>query len=136
MPETSIGQHNEPQVIISSPIINEEDDAFMRRLLDFVEENLGNSDVGVGEMATATAKSRSNLNRKMKQLLGVTPADFLKEARMKRAKQLLATTTRGINEIAYGCGFSDPKYFSKCFKSSLGMSPSEYRSMMQAQYKS
>ncbi len=131
MPETSIGQHAEPHLIVSSPIINEEDDAFMRRLLQFVDENLGNSDVGVGEMAVATATSRSNLNRKMKQLLGVTPADFLKEARMKRAKQLLATTMRGVNEIAYNCGFSDPKYFSKCFKSSLGMSPSEYRNSMQ-----
>ena len=68
----------------------------------------------------------------MKQLLGVTPADFLKEARMKRAQQLLASTMRGVNEIAYGCGFSDPKYFSKCFKSTVGMSPSEYRTMAQA----
>ena len=103
----------------------------MRRLLDFVDENLGNSDVGVDEMASATATSRSSLNRKMKQLLGITPADFLREARMKRAKQLLATTMRGVNEIAYGCGFSDPKYFSKCFKAAEGMSPSEYRTRVQ-----
>lgn len=120
-----------PHMVIASPIINEEDDAFMRRLLDFVEENMSNSDVGVDEMASATATSRSSLNRRMKQLLGVTPADFLKEARMKRAKQLLATTMRGVNEIAYGCGFSDPKYFSKCFKAAEGMSPSEYRAKVQ-----
>jgi transcriptional regulator GlxA family with amidase domain len=50
---------------------------------------------------------------------------------MKRAKQLLATTMRGVNEIAYGCGFSDPKYFSKCFKAAEGMSPSEYRTRVQ-----
>lgn len=131
MSESSTVAHVEPQVIISSSIINEEDDAFMRRLLDFVDENLGNSDVGVDEMASATATSRSSLNRKMKQLLGITPADFLREARMKRAKQLLATTMRGVNEIAYGCGFSDPKYFSKCFKAAEGMSPSEYRARVQ-----
>ena len=129
---TTASQPAAPQMMIASPIINEEDDAFMRRLLNFVDENLGNSDVGVDEMASATATSRSSLNRKMKQLLGVTPADFLKEARMKRAQQLLASTMRGVNEIAYGCGFSDPKYFSKCFKSTVGMSPSEYRTMAQA----
>lgn len=133
MPSTAHQPHDtdSPQMMIASPIINEEDDAFMRRLLDFVEENMSNSDVGVDEMASATATSRSSLNRRMKQLLGVTPADFLKEARMKRAKQLLATTMRGVNEIAYGCGFSDPKYFSKCFKAAEGVSPSEYRANVQ-----
>jgi AraC-like DNA-binding protein/ligand-binding sensor domain-containing protein len=112
-------------------IVNEEDEAFMQRVLQFVDHNMSNSDVGVDEMALATATSRSSLNRRMKQLMGVTPADFLKEARMKRAKQLLATTMRSVNEIAYGCGFSDPKYFSKCFKFSEGMSPSEYRARVQ-----
>lgn len=110
------------------PRITEEDDEFMRRLLSFVEENLGNSSIGVDDMASATATSRSSLNRKTKSLLGVTPADFLREARMKRACQQLQNTTNGVNDIAYSCGFSDPKYFSKCFKVSIGMSPSEYRS--------
>ena len=100
----------------------------MRRLLSFVEENLGNSSIGVDDMASATATSRSSLNRKTKSLLGVTPADFLREARMKRACQQLQNTSNGVNDIAYSCGFSDPKYFSKCFKVSIGMSPSEYRS--------
>lgn len=110
------------------PHITAEDDVFMRRLLSFVEENMGNSGIGVDDMASATATSRSSLNRKTKSLLGVTPADFLKEARMKRACRLLLDTTKGVNDIAYSCGFSDPKYFSKCFKASIGMSPSEYRS--------
>lgn len=135
--ETVIGDDDspadaeQPQMLVASPIINEEDDAFMRRLIDFVEENLSDSDTGVDEIAAATATSRSSLNRKMKQMLGVTPADFLKEARMKRAQQLLATTMRSINDVAYGCGFTDPKYFSKCFRSMEGMSPSDYRAKMQ-----
>lgn len=111
--------------------LSDEDDAFMRRLMSFIDENLGDSNVGVDEMASATATSRSSLNRKMKSILGVTPADFLKEARMKRACQLLSTTTNGINDIAYSCGFSDPKYFSKCFKASIGTSPSDYRTQNQ-----
>lgn len=111
--------------------LSDEDDAFMRRLMTFIDENLGDSSVGVDEMASATATSRSSLNRKMKSILGVTPADFLKEARMKRACQQLTNTSNGINDIAYACGFSDPKYFSKCFKVSLGMSPSDYRAQNQ-----
>ncbi len=115
------------QVVVASPHLSEEDDAFMRRLMSFVEENISVSSIGVEEMASATATSRSSLNRRMKTLLGVTPADFLREARMKLATQQLLTTSKSINDIAYSCGFSDPKYFSKCFKSSLGISPSEYR---------
>lgn len=57
----------------------------------------------------------------------MTPADFLREARMKKASRLLLTTGDSINDIAYSCGFSDAKYFSKCFKASRGLSPSEYR---------
>ncbi|MGN1376547.1 MAG: helix-turn-helix domain-containing protein [Prevotella sp.] len=107
--------------------ISQEDNDFMSRLLSFVDDNLANSDICIDDMALATATSRSSLNRKTKMLLGVTPADFLKEARMKRACNLLLTTTKNINDIAYSCGFSDSKYFSKCFKVCIGISPSEYR---------
>ena len=107
--------------------MSDEDRQFMKRLTDFVTNNLSNSNASVDDMAAATATSRSSLNRKTKNLLGVTPADFMKEARMKRACQMLMTTTDNINDIAYACGFADAKYFSKCFKASRGMSPSEYR---------
>ena len=71
----------------------------MRRLLAFVDANLGNSSVGIDDMAAATATSSSSLNRKTKRLLGVTPADFLREARMKRASQLLLTTHRDRKSV-------------------------------------
>ena len=119
------GQAQADTVVVSH--LNEEDEAFMRRLMDFVEKNIGNSYVGVDDMAEATATSRSSLNRKMKSILGVTPADFLREARLKKACQMLEKTNKGVNEIAYACGFSDPKYFSKVFKTSMDMSPSDYR---------
>lgn len=110
-----------------NPQMSQVDEAFMNRLMQFVESNIGNSDVSVDDMADATAMSRSSLARKMKQLLGVTPADFLKEARIKRAAHLLETTDKTTSEIAYACGFSDPKYFSKCFKATMGKTPKEMR---------
>lgn len=101
---------------------------FMQRLMDYVERNLGNSNASLADMADATATSKSSLTRRMHQLLGVTPADFLKEARLKHASQLLRTTTHSLTEISLACGFSDPKYFSKCFKAATGKTPTEYRS--------
>lgn len=108
--------------------MSDDDHQFMKRFTAFIADNLSNSDASIDDMASATATSRSSLNRKTKNLLGMTPADFLKEARMKKACQLLMTTSGSINDIAYACGFSDAKYFSKCFKASRGVSPSEYRS--------
>lgn len=117
----------EPHATIINPQLSPADEAFMNRLVQFVENNISNSEIGVDDIADATAMSRSSLSRKMKQLLGVTPADFLKEARIKRAAHLLSTSTLSTSDIAYSCGFSDPKYFSKCFKASTGKTPKEFR---------
>jgi AraC-like DNA-binding protein len=117
----------QPTVEVLSPHMSQEDRAFMQRLVNFVNENMSNSGISVQDMAEATAMSRSSLNRKMHTLLGVTPADFLREARMKRACELLRTSGQSTSDIAYACGFSDPKYFSKTFKMSQGMSPRSFR---------
>ena len=106
--------------------------SFMQPLLAFVEANIGNSDADVGQMAEACAVSRSVLQRKMKQLMGVSPADFLREARMKRATQLLSQTDLTVSEVAYRCGFTDPKYFSRTFRQSQGVSPTEYKQQVGA----
>jgi len=108
--------------------LSEQDQAFMDRVVRYVEEHIGDADANTDGMAEAAAASRSVLFRKMKNIVGLTPADFLREARIKRACQLLTTTQNTVADVAYSCGFSDPKYFSKCFKSSTGCSPKEYRS--------
>ncbi|MGN1263652.1 MAG: helix-turn-helix domain-containing protein, partial [Prevotella sp.] len=105
----------------------DESDPFVKRLLTFVEQHIADSSVTLDDMASETAMSRSALNRKIKSLFGVTPMDFLREARIKRACHLLQHTATGVNDIAYMCGFSDSKYFSKCFKASVGKTPTEYR---------
>ena len=111
----------------AAPSIKAEDDAIMQRVVKFIEENIGNSDVSIGDMAAAAATSRSGLQRKMKQAMGVTPQEFLHQARMKRACQLLRQTQKTVSEVAYACGFTDPKYFSRSFKQSVGMSPTDYK---------
>ncbi|MBR1414342.1 MAG: helix-turn-helix domain-containing protein [Prevotella sp.] len=102
-------------------------DPFMQQVLNFVEKNIGNSDADISQMAEACAVSRSVLQRRTKQLMGLTPADFLREARIKHACRLFTTTDQTVAEVAYHCGFNDPKYFSRCFKQSVGMSPTEYK---------
>ena len=100
----------------------------MDRVMQYVEEHIADTDANIDAMAEAAATSRSGLFRKMKGIVGLTPADFLREARIKRACLLLTATQIPVADIAYRCGFNDPKYFGKCFKASTGCSPTEYRS--------
>lgn len=116
---------NHPQT--ASPQVDADDDAMMKRVTAFVEQHIADADINVGDMASAAATSRSGLQRKMKQLLGITPLDFLREARIKHACQLLRTTDKTVSEVAFSSGFSDPKYFSRCFKASVGQTPTDYK---------
>lgn len=104
-----------------------EDDRMMKLVMKFVDEHIGDSDCSIGDMAEAAATSRSGLQRRMKQLTGVSPLEFMREARIKRACELLHDPKCTIGEVAFACGFSDPKYFSRSFKTSVGVSPSEYK---------
>ncbi len=103
------------------------DDEVMKKVVDFVEQNISNSNADMAQMAEACAVSRSVLQRRIKQATGLTPTDFLRAARLNHARQLLLTTQQTVSEVAYHCGFSDPKYFSRFFKHSTGMSPTEFK---------
>ena len=99
----------------------------MSRLMDFIEKHIGEEDLRAEDMASAMNLGRTVFYRKLKRLVGVTPTEFLRQVRIQRAIQLITLSKKPVSEIAYSVGFSDPKYFSKCFKKETGMSPSEYR---------
>lgn len=93
----------------------------------YIQEHIADAGMSVEDMAKATGMSRSVLYLSMKRLFGLTPNSFIQEARIARAKQLIADTDRNISEVAYMCGFTDPKYFSRCFKKMTGMKPTDYK---------
>lgn len=112
---------------ISGPAIPSKDEQFLEQVREFMEANMDNSEAVIDDLAAATNMSRSTLNRKMHELFNLSAKDFLQEARIKHACQLLRTTDLAAKEVAYACGFSDPRYFTKCFKASVGKTPTEYR---------
>ncbi|MCM1076694.1 MAG: helix-turn-helix domain-containing protein [Bacteroides sp.] len=107
--------------------LSKEDETFMEKVMEFVNMKLSDSEASIDDMAEYAAVSRSGLARKMKSLLGVTPAEFLKESRLSRAASLITSTGMPIKDIATDCGFSDLNYFGKCFKSAYSVSPTTYR---------
>lgn len=123
--------HTVSQVTSPTHNMKPEDEDFMRRVMNFIENHLGDADVNISDMANATATSYSGLNRKMKSLLGVTPLDFLREARIRKACQLLSEGL-SVNTVAMNCGFADAKYFGKCFKAETGMTPTEFKAKKNA----
>lgn len=102
-------------------------DPFMEQVLTFVSKNIANSEANVDQMAEACALNRRVLQRKMKQLTGVTPLGFLHAARLQHARNMLVGSSYTVSEVAYRSGFTNPEIFSRNFLQSTGMTPGEYR---------
>ena len=109
------------------------DKLMMDRLMAFLEENIGNAELKIEDLANAVNLGRTVFYEKMKSIVGMSPIDFLRHIRMQRAEELVAKSTEPISQIAYSIGFTDPKYFGKCFKKETGMTPSEYREKAKAE---
>lgn len=106
---------------------NEEDRLFAERVKTFVNEHLGDSDLSMQDFAQAMAISRTLLFARMKSVFNTSPNNYLLNQRIERAKTMLRQPNVLVADVAYRCGFSDPKYFSKCFKKLTGQTPSEFQ---------
>ena len=104
---------------------NELDRRFMTRTMEAINSNMANSEYSVNELCADLGMSRTSVYNKIKALSGQSPNEFMRIMRLNRAKDLLSTHNYNISEVAYMIGFSDPKYFSTCFKKQFGCSPSK-----------
>ena len=104
----------------------------MIRLKEYLEQHLGDADLKIEDMADAVCLGRTVFYGKIRALMDMSPSDFLKQLRMQRAEELLANSKMPVSQVAYAVGFTDPKYFTKCFRKETGMSPSEYRDKTKA----
>jgi AraC-like DNA-binding protein len=82
------------------------------------------------ELAEAACTSVRTLQRLFRRELDCTPLEYLHQLRIRRAQFLLRTHPDSVSEIAYRCGFSDANYFSRVFRSAVGVSPVEFRSSL------
>lgn len=112
---------------LEAPQIVDADNEMMNQLLGYLEEHISDASLKIDDLADAVNLGRSVFYGKIKSIVGMTPVDFVRHIRMQRAEQLIAGSTYPFSQIAYMVGFSDPKYFGKCFKKETGMTPSEYR---------
>lgn len=119
------------QYHLSEPEIVDPDEEMMGKLMQYIEQHISDENLRIEDMADAVGQGRTVFYNKVKQIVGLSPSDFLRQIRMERAILLVERSKLSFSEIAYSSGFSDPKYFSKCFKKETGMTPSEYRKVKQ-----
>ena len=115
-----------PLAPVASLAVSQVDEIFLRKLNDYLEENINNEALSVEMLASTMGMSTSSLYRKVKGLSGLTPNDFIRIARLKKAISLMQNGENRISEIAFQVGFSSPAYFSTCFQKQYGKTPSEY----------
>lgn len=106
--------------------LSDDDRLFAVKLKKYVEENIGNPNLSVQNMASEMNVSRTVLFVRMKHIFDSSPNNYVLNTRINYAKHLLMESGARVSDVAYRCGFSDPKYFSRCFKKLTGCLPKDY----------
>lgn len=106
--------------------LSDMDKDFVSRFKALVEEKMGDAELNVEDLGKDMGLSRVQLYRKLKSLTNYAPNELLRQARLKKAASLLASSEMTIAEIAYEVGFSSPSYFTKCYKEQFGESPTDF----------
>nr|WP_274705468.1 AraC family transcriptional regulator [Sphingomonas sp. H160509] len=102
------------------------DDRRLKRVLEYVEENLEN-DISVSDLAEAACFSLFHFARAFHLATGRPPHAYLSERRLDHAKHLLAHTNVPLVDISLSCRFSGQANFTKAFTKVVGVSPGRYR---------
>ncbi len=110
-------------------IATESDDSkFIRRVLTHVKEHYTDPEYSIEDILKDIGCSKSMLNKKMQNVIGLSPGVFIRSYRLNVAKQLILknkeTRVMNISQIAYEVGFNDPKYFTRCFTKHFCVTPS------------
>jgi ligand-binding sensor domain-containing protein/signal transduction histidine kinase/DNA-binding response OmpR family regulator len=104
-------------------------DIFIEKLNEVLEKKYTDTSITVNTVAKAMAMSERQLFRKLKSILGATPTDYLRRFRLEKACLLLAQGKSAVN-TTFDTGFSSQSYFSKCFKSEYGCTPSDFQKQL------
>lgn len=102
------------------------DQKFLEKAIDYIQQNLTDTELSVENLAYYLLMSRSQAYRKIKALTGQSVTEFIRTIRLKMAIALLEEGKLSISEIGFKVGFTSPAYFTKCFRLQFGRSPSEY----------
>jgi len=102
------------------------DEQLIQKALDCVEKNMDNAGYSVQQLSHDLNMDRTVLYKKLQSITGLAPLEFIRSIRLKRAAQLLAQGNLPVAEVSEMVGFNTQKYFTKYFKETFGVTPSQY----------
>lgn len=102
------------------------DEKFLSNIIRLIEDHLSDADLNVNALCELSGISNKQIYRKVKQLTGMSPVEYIKSIRMKKAAMLLQQKKFTVAEVMYMIGFSNHSYFSKCFQAEFGKTPRQY----------
>ena len=102
------------------------DEDLMDRLMKAINANLDDSDFNVEALCDEVGISRTQLHRKLKEMTGVSTAEFIRNIRLNEAARLLKEHKVNATQVAYAVGFANYSHFSTTFRKFFGMSPTDY----------
>lgn len=117
----------------SEVVITSKDEAFLKNVIEIIEREMPDTSFHIDVVVRAMAMGRTTFYKKLKSLTNMSPVEFIRDIRLKRAKQLLDSGELTVTEVAYKVGFNSSGYFSTCFKDKYAVSPSDYLKKATAQ---
>ena len=108
------------------PDADSADARLLAKITDTVEAHIADSDFNVTRLQESLGLGSKLLYRKVKQMTGKTPVEFIRHIRMQRAAIMLREGRFSVSEVMYMVGFSNSSYFSKVFQKTYGITPAEY----------
>lgn len=102
------------------------DDKFIANLRNIIHTNLAVSSFSVEQLSEEMCLSRTQLFRKVKSMLGMSPNELINDIRLLRGAELIKAKADTLTQISYSVGFNEQSYFAKRFRKKFGVSPSEY----------
>ena len=100
----------------------------VQKVLDLIEDRPYDPPT-LGELARLAGLIRSYFSPVFKEVVGMRLQDYLSQARINKAKDLLRDRNLTIKQVAYKVGFRDPDHFSRTFKKKTGMTPTDWKLM-------
>lgn len=110
--------------------LSKEDERFCRKLERIVNSRMKNPNLNIDIIAAQFGIGRTNFYRKVRELMGMSPNDYLRKCRMERAAEMLCNTDLTVADVCSQVGVPDAQYFSRVFKAYFGTTPSAYREQM------
>lgn len=107
-------------------VVTDRDEEFLKEVTGWIEHNMDDPELTIDRLASHVGLGRTTMYNKLKSLTGKSPVELLREYRLARGRMLLESGQVSVSEAAYKVGFSDPGYFSKCFKEQYKVSAADF----------